>query len=92
MKKRTSRREFIKTGAVVVLGTAVTAGASGIFRDGTVKQKTSQVFFTDDINSQSLLKIYGKINQNITGKTSIKLHTGEPHGPNILPRDMVQAL
>ena len=26
------------------------------------------------------------------GRIAIKLHTGEPHGPNILPRDMVRAL
>jgi uncharacterized Fe-S center protein len=38
------------------------------------------------------LKIYSKINQGITGKIAIKLHTGEQHGPNILPRDMVKAL
>ena len=30
-------------------------------------------------------------NENIYGKVAIKLHTGEKHGPNILPRDMVQA-
>ncbi|MBR2183539.1 MAG: DUF362 domain-containing protein [Acidaminococcaceae bacterium] len=31
------------------------------------------------------------MNENIYGKVAIKLHTGEKHGPNILPRDMVQA-
>jgi uncharacterized Fe-S center protein len=39
-----------------------------------------------------LLKIYSKINQGVTGKVGLKLHTGEPNGPNILPRDMVKAL
>ena len=38
------------------------------------------------------MKIYSRINQGITGKVGIKLHTGEPYGPNILPRDMVKAL
>lgn len=28
----------------------------------------------------------------MTGRIAIKLHTGEPNGPNILPRDMVKAL
>ena len=50
----------------------------------------SKVYFTKNINADNLIKIYEKINGNITGKTAIKLHTGEPHGPNILPRDMVQ--
>jgi len=55
-------------------------------------QVKSKVFFTKDLSPNGLLKIYSNINGNITGKIAIKLHTGEPHGPNILPRDMVKAL
>ena len=36
--------------------------------------------------------MYSKINQDLTGKVAIKLHTGEPHGPNILPREWVKQL
>lgn len=50
------------------------------------------VYFTSEITPQNLVKIYDKISADVTGKVAIKLHTGEPHGPNILPRDMVQAL
>jgi len=50
------------------------------------------VYFTSDISADGLLKIYAKINQAITGRTGIKIHTGEPNGPNIIPRDMVKAL
>jgi hypothetical protein len=52
----------------------------------------SPVFFTKDISANGLLNIYSTINERITGKVAIKLHTGEPHGPNILPRDMVKAV
>jgi uncharacterized Fe-S center protein len=52
----------------------------------------SPVFFTQDISAKGLLEIYSRINKDITGKVAIKVHTGEPHGPNILPRDMVKAL
>ena len=52
----------------------------------------SPVFFTKDISAHGLLEIHSRINEGITGKVAIKLHTGEPHGPNILPRDMVRAL
>lgn len=52
----------------------------------------SKVFFTEDISSDGLLKIYDRVKRNIAGKVAIKLHTGEPNGPNILPRDMVSAL
>ena len=52
----------------------------------------SPVFFTQDISAIGLLEIYSKINAGITGKVALKLHTGEPHGPNIVPREMVMAL
>ena len=51
----------------------------------------AKVYFTDKIDAEHLIRLYRKINAEIQGKVAIKLHTGEPHGPNILPRDMVQA-
>ena len=50
------------------------------------------VYFTRDISPEGLVKIYDKISKNIDGKVAIKFHTGEPHGPNILPVPMVKAL
>lgn len=58
----------------------------------SAKADKAVVYFTEDISPEGLVKIYGKINKNIKGKTAIKVHTGEPHGPNIIPRDMVKAL
>jgi len=52
----------------------------------------AHVFFTRDLSGDGLLRVYSKINATIGGKVAIKLHTGEPHGPNILPREMVRAL
>ena len=52
----------------------------------------SVVYFTTDISPEGLVKIYDKIAQDVQGKVAIKVHTGEPHGPNIIPRDMVKAL
>ena len=52
----------------------------------------SIVYFTRDLSAKGLEKIYKKINQNLTGKIAVKLHTGEPHGPNIIPRDWVKNL
>ena len=51
----------------------------------------AKVFFTDKIDAPHLIKLYSMINGEIFGRVGIKLHTGEPHGPNILPRDMVKA-
>ena len=56
------------------------------------KENTSHVFFTPDLNADGLLRAYSKINKWIGGRVAIKLHTGEPHGPNIVPRAMVKAL
>ena len=50
----------------------------------------SEVYFTKHIDAEHLIELYEKVNSEIRGKVAVKLHTGEPHGPNILPRDMVQ--
>ena len=52
----------------------------------------SKVFFTKELTAAGLVGIYSRIKNPVTGKVAIKLHTGEPNGPNILPRDMVRAL
>lgn len=52
----------------------------------------SVVYFTRDLSAEGLRRIFAKVSAPITGKPSIKLHTGEPHGPNIIPRPWVEAL
>ena len=42
------------------------------------------------IDAEHLFKLYRRVNEGIYGRTAIKLHTGEKHGPNILPRDLVR--
>ena len=54
--------------------------------------KESVVYFTRDLSSAGLLKIYDRISQDLGGKVAVKLHTGEPHGPNIIPRPWVKEL
>ncbi len=52
----------------------------------------ARVFFTKDITVEGLLRIYARINSGIAGKTAIKLHSGEPHGPNLLPIELIRGL
>ena len=52
----------------------------------------STVYFTRDLSAQGLQQILRRVSGNLTGKVSDKLHTGEPHGPNIIPRPWVQQL
>ena len=56
------------------------------------KGNESIVYFTRDLSAEGLRKIYEKVNGTMTGKIAVKLHTGEPHGPNIIPREWVKEL
>ena len=40
----------------------------------------STVFFTRDLSAEGLRRIFSRVGDCLTGKTGIKLHTGEPHG------------
>ena len=53
---------------------------------------SSVVFFTRDLSEEGLKKIYDRVSSVISGKVAIKLHTGEAHGPNIIPRPWAKAL
>lgn len=52
----------------------------------------STVYFTSDLSAEGLRKIYQRIRGRLKGKVGVKLHTGEPHGPNIIPRPWVEHL
>ena len=51
----------------------------------------SIVYFTRELSPEGLEKIYEQVNGTICGKVGVKLHTGEPHGPNIIPSAWVKA-
>lgn len=51
----------------------------------------AKVYFTKHIDAEHLIALYKHVNEAVFGKVAIKLHTGERHGPNILPRDLVKA-
>lgn len=50
------------------------------------------VYFTRDLSAEGLVRICKKIASALTGKIAIKVHTGEPGGPNIIPRPWVKEL
>lgn len=52
----------------------------------------SIVYFTRDLSAAGLERIFQKVKETITGKVGVKLHTGEPHGPNIIPHAWVENL
>lgn len=77
----------------MAVGAIVAAGATQATESPeTPTQHMAKVYFTKDISPIGLLKIYNKVKKDIVGKVAIKWHSGEPHGPNIIPVPMVKAL
>lgn len=91
MSNEISRRKFLQAG-VVAAGAVAATEMGGLGSAMAAEPEKAKVFFTGDISAAGLLKVYQQVSKDIGGKVAIKLHTGEPHGPNILPRDMVMAL
>lgn len=75
-----TRRNLLKAG---MIAPAVISYAD--LDSANAAESSSTVYMTKDLSPNGLKKIYSYINKNISGKVAIKLHTGEPHGPNIIP-------
>ena len=54
--------------------------------------KTSKVYFTKEISSTSLVKIYQALNRELAGKVAVKISTGEPGGHNFLSPKLIKPL
>ena len=94
-----TRRNFVKLAGMAGL-VVLTGGLAGCGNRVTVSQNVAEadkfppadkatVYFSKTIDADHLIKLYNEINSQITGKVAIKLHTGEPNGPNILRPDLV---
>lgn len=90
MEKHMLRRTFLK-GSAIALGGVALSDFNSIAEAAPMHGK-AKVFFTHDISVNGLLKMYAKVNKEMTGKVAIKLHTGEPHGPNLLPIELIRGL
>ena len=58
----------------------------------TAAPATSTVYFTADISPEGLVKAYEALNWVPTGKTAVKLSTGEPPNSNYLRADLISGL
>jgi len=54
------------------------------------KGPESIVYFTRELSPEGIRRAFRKVAGPITGKAAVKLHTGEPHGPNIIPSAWVR--
>lgn len=80
-----SRRRFLEAAAAGLAAGTLSTGAAAA-------DERPVVYWTPELSAESLMRMYRRINRDITGKVALKLHTGEPGGPNILPREWVKAL
>ena len=83
-----NRRQFIKAGSLALGSLAV----HSLPLQARPAEDKATVYFTPEITTESLLRIYEKVCAPLQGRIAIKLHTGEPHGPNIIPRPWVESL
>uniref|UniRef100_UPI00261178FB DUF362 domain-containing protein n=1 Tax=uncultured Desulfovibrio sp. TaxID=167968 RepID=UPI00261178FB len=84
-----TRRHFLKAGSLT-LGACMAGGIMPAAAAAAEDKAT--VFFTRDLSAAGLCRIYERVASALSGKVAVKLHTGEPKGPNILPREWVKAL
>ena len=52
----------------------------------------SKVFFTKEITSESLIKVFNALNTELKGKVAVKISTGEPGGKNFLNPMLIKGL
>jgi uncharacterized Fe-S center protein len=77
-------------GTGAVMAQAPVVGSVKVEKGSHQVGSVAKVYYTKHLDAAHLIKLYDKINEGIYGKVAIKLHTGEKHGPNILPREWVK--
>lgn len=82
------RRDFLKAGAML----GVAASFPLLRNFALAAENEPVVWYWKECSEANLLKAVNKIKGHLTGKTAIKVHTGEPHGPNIIPPQWVEAV
>ncbi len=63
--------------------------ATGVSPQGAGK---ATVYYTKNLSSHSLARMFDLVKRPLSGKVAVKLHTGEPNGPNIIPVAWVKDL
>lgn len=83
-----TRRQTLEAFGAVAVATVAPSSTAALSSEAN----QSVVYWTPELSKDAFLRMYHLINKEISGKVALKLHTGEPNGPNILPREWVKAL
>ena len=59
---------------------------------GKKKRTTSVVYMTKDISPEGLMAVYKELNWNASGKTAVKVSTGEPPASNYIDPNLIKNL
>ena len=78
-------------GKIVKLESQAPIVASRMVTSDPADGSVAKVYFTKHLDAKHLIDMYDRINEGIYGKVALKLHTGEPNGPYILPREWIKA-
>ncbi|MBD3178316.1 MAG: DUF362 domain-containing protein [Candidatus Latescibacteria bacterium] len=85
MTKKITRREFIAaTGSFAV--------AMALPRITFGKDAASEVFYTGDISSEGILRVFDRIKDRVSGKVAIKMHFGEEGNKYYIKPELVKEL
>lgn len=87
-----SKRTFLKAAAAAGGLSFLNCSFAAAAQTASGSQEPATVYFLKDLSTDSLIKAFDAVKAPLTGKIAVKLHTGEPNGPNILPRPWVQKL
>lgn len=77
---------------LLVMGVLVLVGCSNTANSNQKRDELPVVYFTSEISSQALVKIYKKLDWNPGKKVAVKLSTGEPPSSNYLKPELIQNL
>jgi Uncharacterized Fe-S center protein len=84
--KRRDMIKYLLGGAIVGHIPALTFG-----QEVRAEEKTP-VYFTRDLSSKGVNRVFDRVKDNVRGKTTIKLHVGDPGNKNFLSPDLVKDL
>lgn len=87
-----SKRTFLKAAAAAGGLSFLNCSFAAAAQTASGSQEPATVYFLKELSADSLIKAFDAVKAPLTGKIAVKLHTGEPNGPNILPRPWVQKL
>ncbi len=79
-----NRREFLKDSAVAAAAVAA-AGMMGGRPQAAEQADLPVVWHWKECSPDNLLQALARVRGSLSGKVAVKLHSGEPYGPNIIP-------